>query len=62
MKAIKTFRDLLAFLRVIPLGKAGCLVVTSVEAILLFPVIGGFSGAAGRCVVALVFVAGVSLL
>lgn len=44
MKAIKTFRDLLAFLTIIPLGKTDDFVVTSAEAIFLFPVIGGFIG------------------
>ena len=47
MKAIKTFRDLLAFLTVIPLGKTDDFVVTSAEAIFLFPVIGGFIGLLG---------------
>ncbi|MCX8153039.1 MAG: adenosylcobinamide-GDP ribazoletransferase [Candidatus Bathyarchaeota archaeon] len=44
MKAIKTFRDLLAFLTIIPLGKTDDFVVTSAEALFLFPVIGGFIG------------------
>ncbi len=47
MKAIKTFRDLLAFLTIIPLGKADNFVVTSAEAIFLFPLIGGVIGLAG---------------
>jgi adenosylcobinamide-GDP ribazoletransferase len=47
MKAIKTFRDLLAFLTIIPLGKTDDFVVTSAEAIFLFPVIGGFIGLLG---------------
>jgi len=44
MKTIKTFRDLLAFLTIIPLGKTDDFVVTSAEAMYLFPVIGGFIG------------------
>jgi adenosylcobinamide-GDP ribazoletransferase len=47
MKPIKTFRDLLAFLTIIPLGKTDDFVVTSAEAIFLFPVIGGFIGLLG---------------
>jgi adenosylcobinamide-GDP ribazoletransferase len=47
MKAIKTFRDLLAFLTIIPLGKTDDFVVTSAEALFLFPLIGGFIGLLG---------------
>ncbi|MCW4031552.1 MAG: adenosylcobinamide-GDP ribazoletransferase [Candidatus Bathyarchaeota archaeon] len=47
MKAIKTFRDLLAFLTIIPLGKTDDFVVTAAEALFLFPVIGGFIGLLG---------------
>jgi adenosylcobinamide-GDP ribazoletransferase len=47
MKPIKTFRDLLAFLTIIPLGKTDDFVVTSAEAIFLFPIIGGFIGLLG---------------
>jgi adenosylcobinamide-GDP ribazoletransferase len=47
MKAIKTFRDLLAFLTIIPLGQTDDFVVTSAEALFLFPVIGGFIGLLG---------------
>src|SRR4030066_2166434 len=44
MNAIKTFRDLLAFLTIIPLGKTEDFVVTSAEYIFLFPLVGGFIG------------------
>jgi len=47
MKAIKTFRDLLAFLTIIPLGQTDDFVVTSAESIFLFPVVGGFVGLLG---------------
>jgi adenosylcobinamide-GDP ribazoletransferase len=47
MKAIKTFRDLLAFLTIIPLGVTDDFVATSAEALFLFPVIGGFIGLLG---------------
>lgn len=47
MKAIKTFRDLLAFLTIIPLGKTDDFVMTSAEALFLFPLIGGFLGFLG---------------
>lgn len=47
MKAIKTFRDLLAFLTIIPLGKTDDFVATSAEALFLFPVIGGLIGLLG---------------
>jgi len=47
MKTIKTFRDLLAFLTIIPVGKTDDFVITSAEAIFLFPVIGGFIGLLG---------------
>jgi len=47
MKAIKTFRDLLAFLTIIPLGKTDDFVMTSAEALFLFPLIGGFLGLLG---------------
>ncbi|MCW4044703.1 MAG: adenosylcobinamide-GDP ribazoletransferase [Candidatus Bathyarchaeota archaeon] len=47
MKAIKTFRDLLSFLTVIPLGKTEDFIVTAAEAIFLFPVAGAFIGLLG---------------
>ena len=47
MKPIKTFRDLLPFLTIIPLGQTDDFVVTSAEALFLFPVIGGFIGLLG---------------
>jgi adenosylcobinamide-GDP ribazoletransferase len=47
MKTIKTFRDLLAFLTIIPVGKTDDFVITSAEAIFLFPLIGGFIGLLG---------------
>jgi adenosylcobinamide-GDP ribazoletransferase len=47
MKAIKTFRDLLSFLTIIPLGTSEDFVETSAEAIYLFPLIGAFIGLLG---------------
>ena len=47
MKAIKTFRDLLSFLTIIPLGKTEDFVETSAEAVFLFPLIGAFIGLLG---------------
>ena len=44
MKTIKTFRDLLAFLTIIPVGKTDDFVITSAEHIFLFPIIGAFIG------------------
>jgi adenosylcobinamide-GDP ribazoletransferase len=43
-KAIKTFRDLLAFLTIIPVGGKEDFVFTSAENMYLFPLIGGFIG------------------
>jgi adenosylcobinamide-GDP ribazoletransferase len=43
-KAIKTFRDLLAFLTVIPVGGKEDFVFTSAENMYLFPIIGAFIG------------------
>ena len=42
--AIKTFRDLLAFLTIIPVGTGGDFVSTSAEFMFLFPLIGGLIG------------------
>ena len=44
VKAIKTFRDLLAFLTIIPMGGKEDFVLTSAENMYLFPLIGGFIG------------------
>ena len=42
--AIKTFRDLLAFLTIIPMGSGEEFVATSAEFMFLFPLIGGLIG------------------
>ena len=47
MKAIKTFRDLLSFLTIIPLGNSEDFVETSAEAVYLFPLIGAVIGLLG---------------
>jgi adenosylcobinamide-GDP ribazoletransferase len=47
VKAIKTFRDLLAFLTIIPMGGKEDFVLSSAEHLYLFPVIGGFLGVLG---------------
>jgi adenosylcobinamide-GDP ribazoletransferase len=47
MNAIKTFRDLLAFLTIIPVGGKEDFVLTSAEHVYLFPLIGGFIGLLG---------------
>jgi len=47
MKAIKTFRDLLSFLTIIPLGKTEDFIVTSAEAMFLFPAVGAVIGLLG---------------
>ncbi len=45
--AIKTFRDLLSFLTIIPVGAKEDFVLTSAEHLYLFPLIGGFIGLLG---------------
>lgn len=45
--AIKTFRDLLSFLTIIPVGAQEDFVLTSAEHLYLFPLIGGFIGLLG---------------
>ncbi|MEM2099026.1 MAG: adenosylcobinamide-GDP ribazoletransferase [Candidatus Bathyarchaeia archaeon] len=47
LKAIKTFRDLLSFLTIIPLGRTEDFVETSADALFLFPIIGAFIGLLG---------------
>ena len=42
--AIKTFRDLLAFLTIIPMGSGEDFVMTSAEFMFLFPLMGGLIG------------------
>ncbi len=44
LKTIKTFRDLLAFLTIIPMGGKEDFVLTSAENMYLFPLIGSFIG------------------
>ncbi|MCW4000082.1 MAG: adenosylcobinamide-GDP ribazoletransferase [Candidatus Bathyarchaeota archaeon] len=44
MKAIKTFRDLLSFLTIIPVGGKEDFIFTTASNMWLFPVIGGFIG------------------
>lgn len=44
MKTIKTFRDLLSFLTIIPVGGKEDFVFTTAEHVYLFPLIGGFIG------------------
>ena len=53
VKAIKTFRDLLSFLTIIPLGGKEDFIFTTAEHMYLFPLIGAFIGLLG----ALYFVA-----
>ena len=45
--AIKTFRDLLAFLTIIPLGQTEDFVATSARSLWLFPLVGGLIGLFG---------------
>jgi adenosylcobinamide-GDP ribazoletransferase len=44
MKAIKTFRDMLSFFTIIPLGKTEDFVFATADHIFLFPLIGAFTG------------------
>jgi adenosylcobinamide-GDP ribazoletransferase len=44
VKTIKTFRDLLSFLTIIPVGGKEDFIFTTAENVWLFPVIGGFIG------------------
>jgi adenosylcobinamide-GDP ribazoletransferase len=44
VKTIKTFRDLLSFLTIIPMGGKEDFIFTTAENIYLFPLIGGFIG------------------
>ena len=45
LKPIKTFRDLLSFLTIIPVGGKEDFIFTTAEHVYLFPIIGGFIGA-----------------
>ena len=47
VNAIKTFRDLLSFLTIIPVGGKEDFVFTTAEHVYLFPLIGGFIGLLG---------------
>jgi len=47
LNAIKTFRDLLSFLTIIPVGAKEDFVLTSAEHLYLFPLIGGLIGLLG---------------
>ena len=47
LNAIKTFRDLLAFLTIIPLGQTEDFIATSARNMWLFPLIGGLIGLLG---------------
>ncbi len=47
MKTIKTFRDLLSFLTIIPVGGREDFIFTTAENVWLFPLIGGFIGLLG---------------
>jgi adenosylcobinamide-GDP ribazoletransferase len=47
VKTIKTFRDLLSFLTIIPLGGKEDFIFTTAENMWLFPLIGGFIGLLG---------------
>ncbi|MGD0645736.1 MAG: adenosylcobinamide-GDP ribazoletransferase [Candidatus Bathyarchaeia archaeon] len=47
VKAIKTFRDLLSFLTIIPVGGKEDFIFTTADHLYLFPLIGGFIGLLG---------------
>ena len=47
VKTIKTFRDLLSFLTIIPVGGKEDFIFTTAENMWLFPLIGGFIGLLG---------------
>jgi adenosylcobinamide-GDP ribazoletransferase len=47
VNAIKTFRDLLSFLTIIPVGGKEDFIFTTAEHVYLFPIIGGFIGLLG---------------
>ena len=47
VKTIKTFRDLLSFLTIIPVGGKEDFIFTTAEHVYLFPLIGGFIGLLG---------------
>jgi adenosylcobinamide-GDP ribazoletransferase len=47
VKTIKTFRDLLSFLTIIPVGGKEDFILTTAENVWLFPLIGGFIGILG---------------
>ncbi len=47
VKTIKTFRDLLSFLTIIPVGGKEDFILTTAENVWLFPLIGGFIGLLG---------------
>ena len=47
VKTIKTFRDLLSFLTIIPLGGKEDFIFTTAENVWLFPLLGGFIGLLG---------------
>jgi adenosylcobinamide-GDP ribazoletransferase len=57
LKAIKTFRDLLAFLTIIPVGGKEDFIFTTASNMWLFPLIGGFIGVLGA-----VYFVGVSMV
>jgi adenosylcobinamide-GDP ribazoletransferase len=47
VKAIKTFRDMLSFFTIIPVGNTEDFIITTAEHISLFPVVGAFIGLLG---------------